>query len=181
MTISQHLFVINQQLKGLSRNRLNNEALGQNMSISQQSIIDAIRFPHLLSSQLVHKQVRASISTYKRYKAGLHSLELKVSPMQAAASDDSVILQRTGEGFKIQVILDDDISGQAYLMLDLAANYKGQKISKMFLHCDFNEQFSILSLAQSFQAPLRFQSLIEVDSDAFKAITNAQSELFLSY
>lgn len=181
MTISQQLFVINKQLKGLSHSRLNDEALSHNLSLSQQSIVDAIRFPHLLSSQLVHKQVQASISMYKRYKNCLNLLELKSSPMQAAASDNSMILQRNGEGFEIQVILDEDINGQAYVLLDLAASYTGQQISKIFLHCDFNEQFSILSLARSFQSPRRFQNLIEVDSDAFKAITNAQSELFLSH
>jgi len=184
MNVSQHLFVINKQLQGL---RSLKQPKQKSLGVSQQAIVDAIRFPNRESSITVRELVNSSLPLYRRYKECLGLLRLKRSAIQTAASDGQVVQHRAGEGFSLRISIDPDTAEQAYLVLDVHHNNQEAlenqvSIKPCYLHCDLKNTLSLLLFEHGrfTQAGIRYQLLLDVQSEAYKRICHSQSELYLS-
>lgn len=190
MDIIEQLFVVNRQLQGLKANYADqfvseDENVKHNDNakvLSQQSLVDAILFPHHSRSKNILQQANHRPVVFTRYKEALTTLAHMQSDTQVAASTHEKLKTRHGEGFTLVISEDPTSSEQVYLVMSWH-NVTG-KITALpvYLYAEYNDAFYVLAFATGSELAnktMRFQTLIERNSIEYSAVTDPQSRLYL--
>lgn len=182
MNITEQLFITTQQSQGLKRLASKDECEQVHM-LSQQALVDAVRFPQLTISQQTMQRVNGSLPLFRRYKEIVKTLASVRSNMQAAAStQNKALITRKGDGFTLSVQTDPDNSDQAFLLLTLTQSAVIQPSDKLYLHIELHDQFWVLG----FQSPnkdanntLIWQQIMYTNSAEFIALSDADCSLYI--
>ncbi|MGB3727297.1 MAG: hypothetical protein WA981_16215 [Glaciecola sp.] len=179
MRIQEQLFIVDQQVTGLSAEQ-GRAHQKNNDVVSTQAMIDAIIQPELAQSRALLPRVNHSIRLFRRYKTLLLTLSSMQAPALAAASSETESVYREGEGFTLQSHKDSLHSHLMFVVLTLQNKCSDTNSQPVVLHIEYEQCFSVLSFdGPKDSASQKYQVLLDTSSDAYKALTATNSCLYL--
>lgn len=189
MNMTERAFVIDKQLQRLlllSKNNNDSEFIetiagDSGLLVSMQAIVNAVVHPNTQQSQQTLRVVNASAKYVDWYKLILATFTRLHSPTQVAASSalsEGFLVNRQGQGFTLKVWQEASSHEEAYLLLSLESPNINQKEKGVFMHCMWQQQFYVIPFG--FLTKNENQILISTNDEAFNAIVNTESDLYLT-